>query len=128
MRQSSIYAKDVAFFDSAIELANYGEHRVRVGCVAAVNGKRVAGAFNTYRNRPDLGYGNATYHAEFNVIRQIPYRLIKKATIYVARINVMGGPVPSYPCERCRDNMMLAGVADFVYLDKNSKLVKEKIH
>lgn len=127
-RRMQLYAKDHFQFTYTVDLAANGEHRVRVGCVAAVGNKRIAGAFNTYRNDPaNTDYGNATYHAEHNCLDMIPERLLSRATLYIARINLAGELVPSYPCWKCEGYIKLSKIDALVYVDKNRQVVKERL-
>lgn len=136
MNKNPLYVKDHGFYQKALELAENGEHRVRVGCIAAVGNKLIAGGFNTYRNDPRLtDFGNATYHAEQNVLNMVPARLLDKVTLYIARIKQNGEPVASEPCNRCKMKLKgfysahrnLSKIDSVVYLDKNYNLVKERV-
>ena len=94
-------------FDKARDLAEFGEHRVRVGCVIARKGKPFVGTFNTIRNGEveSLGdqYFRHTYHAEANAIKLLQYEHVKTGglTMLVCRLDRAGELKPSRPCHRC---------------------------
>lgn len=115
---------DHYLFRRARELAEFGEHRVRVGCVAAIKGTTICGAFNTHRNLPSVEYPYCTNHAESNAIDGIPYDKKNKVTLYVARISVAGYTQPSHPCVKCIARMIYTGIKYVVYYD-GKILVKE---
>lgn len=123
----TLSTKDHNYYGRALKLSLYGEHRVRVGALASVNAKITAGAFNTYRNVVNNApYGSATYHAEFNCVRQIPPRLLPRTTLYVARVDKIGNPMDSRPCARCIKLLTFSGVRDVVYYF-NGQLLKERL-
>jgi deoxycytidylate deaminase len=120
--------RDVDFFWEAVNVAYSGQHRVRVGCVAAVNCKLICGGFNTYRNDPKFSeWGNATYHAERNTVLLIPQRFIPKSTLYIARLNLNGEPCPSRPCRVCLQELKAWGIRELVYMNDIKRIVKEKL-
>jgi len=124
---SQVLPRDVHYFDKAAGLALKGELRVRVGCVAAVNNKLICGAFNTYRNDGrNTEYKNATHHAEHNCLLMIPERLLDRATIYIARLNVAGQTVASRPCNECLKALYWNSIREIVYQDHLS-IVKERL-
>jgi len=94
-------------FNKARDLAEFGEHRIRVGCVIARKSRPLVGTFNTIRNDEpkNLGdeYHKHTYHAEANGLRLLPYEQASTGglTMYVCRINRQGKLKPSKPCFRC---------------------------
>jgi len=128
VHERKILQRDFDFYHKARILAGNAEHRVRVGCVAAHNGKLLAGAFNTIRNDAKVvSYPQATYHAEHNTINLIPERLLSRCTLYVARIDVDGNWRPSHPCKYCIAEIKEAGIREVVYVTTADRLVKEYI-
>ena len=113
-------------FDEATRLAEFGEHRVRVGAIAATGRTKVAGAFNTSRNRSPVDYTAITYHAEHNLLRMLPYNLRQRSTVYISRIDTDGRVCDSKPCPRCMKKLKRAGIARIVYYSEG-KLVRAKI-
>lgn len=124
-----ILPRDIAAFTKATKLAAFGEHRVRVGALATVGNKVIAGAFNTYRNDPkNVPLRNATYHAEQNCLSQVPDRLLNKVTLCVVRLNLAGEPLPSFPCSHCMELLKKSKqVNEIVYINKFKHLAKDKI-
>lgn len=119
--------RDRTHYYRAIELAKFSDYPVRVGSVAAVNSKFLAGAFNTVRNLAEnVGYGSATYHAEYNCICLVPPRLLSRITLYVARVNKAGQRMPSRPCDRCWEMISANSVRKVVYFD-GEFIVKERV-
>lgn len=125
---SNIYIQDHHWFQKALELAENGQHRVRVGAYVVAKGKPIAGAFNTYRNSPNTtNYGNATHHAEFNVVRLVSPRLLPISTLYVARLNQSDDAVPSKPCDKCMVLLHTKFPVNWVvYMNDIGHLVKER--
>ena len=119
--------RDRKFYYSARRLASQSMYPIRVGCIAAHNGKVLAGAFNTIRNpASNVPYGNATYHAEYNCISMVPDRLVSRITLYVARIDKSSKRMPSRPCDRCMVNIATRDIREIVYFD-GQFIVKEKL-
>ena len=114
-----ITAKDEYFFTKAWELASYGEHRVRVGCVAVIKSTPIAGSFNTIRNTTVSGvpYTAHTNHAEENCISMIPYLSRSKATIYICRIDSEGALKASKPCKHCLRLIRRHQIKEVVFWD-----------
>lgn len=120
--------RDRTFYLSAVSMARLSDYSTRVGSVAAVNRKRIAGAFNTVRSDPNnVPHGSATFHAEHNCVSMVPYRLRRKATLYIARLGRMDQELPSRPCSRCFRLLRFYRTPDIVYLGTYGELVKEKI-
>lgn len=122
-----ISKSDHLHFTKAMYLAHSGKHRVRVGCVAAIKGTRIAGAFNTVRNVTKNGvvFTDHTFHAEENCLRMVPYELRPKTSLYVCRIDRNGRLKPSYPCVYCLAQIKITGFKYLIYYD-GAKLVKVK--
>jgi tRNA(Arg) A34 adenosine deaminase TadA len=124
----TLLERDIKGINVAIMLAHYSDYPIRVGAVAYHNSKRLAGAFNTLRNSAkNSEFGTATYHAEHNCLRGVPYRFLSKATLYVARLGKMGEALPSRPCSKCRILLADMGVPEVVYRNSEGILVKEYI-
>jgi tRNA(Arg) A34 adenosine deaminase TadA len=124
--EREVLERDIDFFHRARNLAENGQHRVRVGCLAAVNGKIISGTFNTYRNDAKVvPYKNATYHAEHNCLNLIPDRFLPRVTLYVARINLSGIALPSRPCVYCMAEITSSSVREVVYYSAKDRLLKE---
>lgn len=98
-----ITSKDEMFFSRAFELARFGEHRVRVGCLAVNKSTPIAGTWNTIRNATTNGvpYTAHTNHAEASCINLVPYLRRSKITLYVCRIDSNDLLKPSKPCKHC---------------------------
>jgi tRNA(Arg) A34 adenosine deaminase TadA len=100
MANTMISDKDKYMMVRAAELARFGEHRVRVGCVITSHGKIIVGAFNTRRNLTNIEYEvyGRTTHAEIAAAKQIefdPSRNARGYRIYVARVG-------AFRCARSR--------------------------
>lgn len=115
---------DIKMLWKARELAAFGEHRVRVGAVAAIKRTPIAGAFNTSRNLPTVEYPHCTVHAEVNLLRMIPYNKRSKVTVYVARISKANKLMPSKPCWRCCEALGIAGIPEVVYYNGSTYIAE----
>jgi deoxycytidylate deaminase len=123
-----ISSTDHLHFNCAQRLAEFGQHRVRVGCVAAIGRKRLAGSFNTYRNMAmNVDWNQATRHAEVNCMYMVPWEKKNKTTLYVARIGIYREPRPSFPCEACMDAIVSKEFKAIVYMNDAGEIVKEKL-
>jgi deoxycytidylate deaminase len=109
-----ISSTDHLHFNCAQRLAEFGQHRVRVGCVAAIGRKR-------------LDWNQATRHAEVNCMYMVPWEKKDKTTLYVARIGIYKEPRPSFPCEACMDAIVAKGFKAVVYMNDSGEIVKEKV-
>lgn len=122
-----VLERDVAFYTKAIVVAGQSDYATRVGAVAAKGNKSICAAANSLRNPANnVSHGQATYHAEYNVLRMVqdPTRV----TVYIARLNKSGDmDMPSRPCNQCMKTFRMYGFPEIVYLDSSRKLVKEKL-
>lgn len=106
-------------FARAYELALHGEHRVRVGALAAVKSTPVAGAFNTFRNNPNnVVFTAQTRHAEWNCMHMVPYTQRTKVSLYVARVDTDNNLKASMPCVRCRAMLKRMNVKEVIFWDQ----------
>lgn len=119
--------RDRKFYFSAKRLAWQSSYAIRVGALLANNGQTLAGAFNTVRNPANnVPYGGATFHAERNCLLLAGRRSLRRATLYIARIDKSGKHMPSRPCDRCLESIGIKGVRELVYFD-GQFIVKEKL-
>lgn len=114
-KELTLSNSDLIMLGKARVLATFGQHRVRVGAVAAIKRTPIAGAFNTSRNLPSVEYPHCTVHAEVNLLKMIPYEKRSKVTIYVSRISRANKLLPSKPCNRCCNALGIAGIPEVVY-------------
>lgn len=114
-----MYKSDIKFLERAAELAENGEHRVRVGALAVSKGKPLAGAWNTIRNTSPVGFVDISVHAEVACIEMLSYQILPRTTLYVVRINKAGEIMPSEPCPRCLTFLEAANIRSIVYYDKD---------
>lgn len=73
-------------------------------------------AVNTDRNHPDICSNpmiEASYHAEYNALRQLEGHDLRNATLYSARIGRRGTALLAAPCERCKDFIHAAGIKTY---------------
>lgn len=96
-RGVKVSGHDEQLFRRACEVALSGEHhRVRVGAVLAKGHRTVASAAN--KIGPLTGEPFKRGHAERQVIDRIS---AMSGTLYVARLDLSGDLVASWPCETC---------------------------
>lgn len=117
---------DEYLFKKTLDLAKYGEHRVRVGSLAAIKRRPICGAFNTTRNLTCVDYQDRGNHAEMNVLASIPYEKREQVTLYVARLSVGNTIKDSFPCRFCFSELEDAGIKSIVYWG-NSQLRKVRL-
>lgn len=119
-------SRDLAFYWEAVDLAEYSSYTTRVGCIAAKGSKKIAGGFNRLRNpAKNVSFGDATFHAEYNVLRLVGYP--DKVTLYIARLGKNNKTMPSRPCNRCMEMINDNGIAEIVYMNQFGSIVKEKV-
>jgi len=129
MTNTEVYKRDIDFFQRTVNLASQSSYAKRVACIAAINNKLVGGAFNTQRNPAmNVPFGEASRHAEWNCLRLVQDKDYPRVTLYIARINAEGMPLPSRPCVRCMTEIRQKGVTELVYVSKhNNRVVKETL-
>jgi len=120
-----ITKKDEYFYQKALELAEFGEHRVRVGCVSVYKSTIITGTFNTHRNSSfGVPYTDLTTHAEKSCINLMPRHMRSGATLYIARIDQDGRVKPSKPCGRCMRMILEQEIKEMVFWDENLRKVR----
>jgi deoxycytidylate deaminase len=113
--------RERAYLRVALKIAQRSTCRQRHGAVIVVGGRVLATATNRTRNHPDaLGDtpnldSCTSYHAECVAIRLVRSTSLKRATLYVARINGLGQERLSRPCTRCAALIKTLGIAKVVY-------------
>jgi tRNA(Arg) A34 adenosine deaminase TadA len=121
-----VLQRDVKNFQRAVDVATLSDYTTRVGCVAAINNRFLCGTFNTHRNAArNVPHKEATRHAEPNCLAMVSDSDYSKLTLHVARINKIGGTLPSRPCTACMTLIVSLGVREVVYINKSGRLVKE---
>lgn len=117
-------ARDLDFYNAATVVARDSDYTTRVGCIAAKGAKKICSAANAVRNHAmNVSFGEATYHAEMNVLRMLPRT--DRVTLYIARLGKLYQSLPSRPCNRCMERIRDSGIKEIVYLDKYNRVVKE---
>lgn len=125
---SELSNRDKAFLKLAIAAAETSECRQKHGAVLVSGGSVLAIGINKTRNHPDvLGTGRfskyrefadiygTSYHAEMDAIRGIFPVTCSRAVLYVARVNKLGEPRYSRPCNKCYPVLMSYGIKEVVY-------------
>lgn len=96
-RGVKVSGHDERLFARAMEIALLGEHhRVRVGAVLCKGHRTVASAAN--KIGPLSGEPFKRGHAERLVIDRVA---AMNGTLYVARLDLNGEPMASWPCDTC---------------------------
>lgn len=117
---SELSNRDQAYLNLAVELAKTSQCRQRHGAVVVAGGSVIATGVNKFRNHPnvlseyDVLLG-ASHHAEMDAIKQLQYRVLHNAVIYVARVNKRGIERYSRPCNRCYPMLISHGIKEVVY-------------
>lgn len=82
----------------------------------AVAGKRVYFGCNSSKTHPMVqirqvdGVVTSSHHAEFDLLKRIPDRELRKAEIYVLRFGKSGQMLLARPCKHCLAMLYRAGV------------------
>lgn len=104
-----------------MKLAEKSQCRMRHGAVIVRSGSVLAAGLNRDRNHPmvfdpiEAAGNSASTHAEMMALRKVRHRDLSNATIYVARINKVGQPMMSRPCNRCYLELFRAAIKEIVY-------------
>ena len=123
-----ISTKQKSYIDIAISEAAKSTYRFRLGAVIIQNGRVLGKGFSQYRNSPinvsDAHVKMCSVHAEADALRDaIGYFQqwpLKKATIYVARLNKANLLVLAKPCDRCTSLLLANGVKCMIWtIDEN---------
>ena len=91
--------------DRALNIAKESTCRQKHGVVIAQGKKVLAVAVNTQRNHPNNVSDpktQATYHAEWNAMRQLKTIDMSKVSLYSARILHTGESALAKPCKFCQ--------------------------
>lgn len=118
---------DAKYLELAIKEAEKSELRAHVGCVAVVSGKVVAKGHNNYRtySKDGLIQETCSCHAEIDALRKCYKRnIMKKISLYIARVTYAGDLGCSAPCEECIEKMKLFDIKTLTYFDNLGKIIK----
>ena len=106
------------WLNAAIELAKNSNCRQKHGAIIVKGGNVLGMGVNKNRNHPTITdpshikMGCSTC-AERVAIKNAGN--VKGATVYVARVNNLGQPMYSRPCDRCTKVMIRAGIKAVIY-------------
>lgn len=118
-------SKDEKFLNIAINESLKSPVLHKHGCVAVVNGKLIAKGYNNYRTQFKFREKTFSCHAEIDTLRKIKNdKLIKKVTLYIARVNKKGEYKNSAPCVDCFKN--IKNVKRIVYTQDMNTCFKVK--
>lgn len=117
---SGLSRREQRFLEIAKSVARTSRCRQKHGAVIVVAGNVLATGVNKDRNSPlNLRYPEvltgASYHAEFDAIRKLQYKIPYRATIYVARVNKQNIPRLSRPCNQCWNLLQQYNIHEVVY-------------
>lgn len=97
--------REKTLLNRAIEISKQSSCAQKHGVVIASGRRILAVAVNTDRNNPNIcsePKTEASFHAEWNAIKQIlDSNSFASMTVYSARTNRKGEPLPAKPCRRC---------------------------
>ena len=119
---SELSNRDKAFLKLAIAAAETSECRQKHGAVLVSGGSVLAIGVNKTRNHPTVLIddtvimSSASTHAEMDALRKARgHFYIRRSVIYVARVNKLGEPRYSRPCNTCYQALMKYGIKEVVY-------------
>lgn len=97
----------------AAQVAALSTERQKHGALVVKSGKTLAVGVNRFRNDPNIVTDpkrQASVHAEIAVLNALSGVDLRGAAVYVARVNRMGAPMLSKPCEDCEAALIERGV------------------
>ena len=132
-----ISATQQNYINMSLELAAKSTYRFRLGAVI-VSGGRVRGAGyskykNTPRNMADQHIKQCSIHAERDALREclngnfFNKSSLKRATIFVGRLDKANNPVLAKPCSRCTEVLLKNGINRFIWTVDNTRCGVSKI-
>lgn len=122
---SDLSATDFRWIGKAVEAAQRSSHRVRVGAVV-ISKKSSSVGWNKIKNHPAIDWENASVHAERVALRNA-HRGGSGGVIYIARLGARGALLPSFPCERCQEQIAKAKIKKIVWWN-GERWVKYGLH
>lgn len=110
----------------AMNLAELSTATQKHGAVIVIGGSVMGVGVNVNKNDPNYAGENTvkfSVHAEEAALRACKGANLRRATIYVARVNKKGEPAMSKPCLRCQKAIKDAGIRKVVYtIDSSMEL------
>ena len=113
------------YINMCLELAAKSSYRFRLGAVITEGGRVRGIGYSKYQNSPtnvhDDHLKQCSVHAEMDALRDYTNNNffnkdhLKRATIFVARINKAGSPVLAKPCRRCTKFLLDGGITKFIW-------------
>ena len=112
-------------------MAAKSTYRFRLGAVITSGGRIRGTGYSKYQNSPrnvaDQHIKQCSIHAEMDALREYTNGnyfsgdKLKRATIFVARLNKANEPVLAKPCYRCTEALINHGITKFIWtIDRES--------
>lgn len=108
-----------------LELAAKSTYRFRLGAVIVEGGRIKGTGYSKYQNSPINVHDNhvkkCSVHAEMDALREYTNgnffngTALKRATIFVARLNKANMPVLAKPCIGCTQSLLDSGITKFIW-------------
>ena len=109
--------RDHRFLEIALNLANSSECSNKHGAVLVKGGRIISTGVNRFKNHPQNmspeHIKSCSVHAEIDSLRKVTSA--RGGTIYVARVDRLGVPALSRPCEACYEALVEAGISKIIY-------------
>ncbi len=115
------------FLNQAIQAAQKSSYKNKHGAVISYAGRLLSVGYNKAWASSSLmaSTGIHMIHAEIDALSKIKYSTTKPTTLLVVRIGSQG-LMESRPCERCLEQLYLAGVRK-IYFSRNGKIERLSI-
>ncbi len=112
---SGLSKRELAFVKVAVSLAGTSYCRNKHGAVIVSGGRVIATGVNSFRNDPMVEPIRASEHAEIAALRQLRFRVPKRATIFIGRVNKYGEHMLSRPCSECYAELRRVSIREVIY-------------
>ena len=123
----------VGIYKMAIDEAEKSEYfPYKIGAVIFKKSRIISTGYNELRFHKGLSprfkkYNNSL-HAEQKAILNVNFKLCKKASLLVVRINSQSGNISNaYPCQMCMKLIKLVGIKEIYWTDRGGEIKYEKL-
>ena len=132
-----ISATQQNYINMSLELAAKSTYRFRLGAVITAGGRVKGTGFSKYRNTPsnmaEAHVKQCSEHAELAALREclngnfFNKSPLKRATIFVGRLDKANKPALAKPCYRCTKVLLDHGISKFIWSIDQERCVISKI-
>lgn len=126
-----ISATQQNYINLSLDLAAKSTYRFRLGAVITSGGRVKGSGYSKYKNTPGNMHEDhvkkCSVHAEMDALRDFSNSNffnkspLKRATIFVARLDKAAHPVLAKPCSRCTSTLLHSGITKFIWTIDESR-------